>query len=130
MPVVSYYGAAAPDVGRGVPAAGSSTTLRVIEAYIAGVMVLANTAQGLERVAAVAHGAVPNLGQFASFRQLAAIAPANAAATVYGSAQALGSLLPSLPISSRGTPTAGSSLFVTLSWTTAGLEVTYDTLAR
>ena len=105
---------------------GAPGTPRVIETYLNGVVVLAGSAQGLEQVAAVAQGRSPSLSQAARFHRLVALAPANAAATVYGSGSVLGLLLPAATRASGVSPAAGSSFLATITWTTASLQVTYD----
>jgi hypothetical protein len=107
----------------------SSTKPIAVEAYVQGVMVLASNAEGLLHVAAVARRQSPSLGQAAKFRQMTAIAPSGAAATLFGSTGALNSLVLGAPRVAVTTSDSTSVSLGTLTWTAASLQITYDVSA-
>lgn len=115
VPAASYYAAGQADA-------------QAVAAYYNGVVIVSETSAGLERVVAVAQGKAASLGQAATFRQLLAAAPANAAATLYGSTGVLGAMLGGVPFVPTATPsgTPATDALGTLAWTSSSLQVTYD----
>ncbi|MFI5275143.1 MAG: DUF3352 domain-containing protein, partial [Ktedonobacterales bacterium] len=113
-----YY--AAPSAAAG--------TAQVVEAYFNGVMILASTDAGLERVVAVAQGKAASLGQSAAFGQLIAAAPAHTAATLYGSTSAVGAVFAGAGVSSPAASAPPSMTLGSLVWTSGSLQVTYDVI--